>query len=86
MEELVKAFTPLLKISGGFAEVRYLLVLLLALVFLFLQLLFEEGVCGQGFLELLLQSIHRYGMALLHPLKCGLELGNICMVELSAQH
>jgi hypothetical protein len=36
MEELVKAFTPLLKISGGFAEVCYLLVLLLALVFLVL--------------------------------------------------
>jgi hypothetical protein len=54
MEELVKAFTPLLKISGGFAEVRYLLVLLFALVFPVLQLLFEEGVCGQGFLELLL--------------------------------
>jgi hypothetical protein len=25
-------------------------------------------------------------VALLHPLKCGLELGNICMTELSAQH
>jgi hypothetical protein len=25
-------------------------------------------------------------MALLHPLKCGLELGNICMAEVSAQH
>jgi hypothetical protein len=86
MEELVKAFTPLLKISGGFAEVRYLLVLLLALVFLVLQLLFEEGICGQRYLELLLQPIHRYSVALLHPLKCGLELGNICMAELSAQN
>jgi hypothetical protein len=47
MEELVKAFTPLLKISGGFAEVRYLLILLLALVFLVLQLPFEGGVFGQ---------------------------------------
>jgi hypothetical protein len=35
---------------------------------------------------LLLQPIHRNGMALLHPLKCGLELGNICMAEVSAQH
>jgi hypothetical protein len=81
MEELVEAFTPLLKISGGFAEVRYLLVLLLALVFLALQLIFEGGVCGQRFLELLLHPIHRNGVALLHPLKCGLELGSICMAE-----
>jgi hypothetical protein len=47
MEELVKAFTPLLKIRGGFAEVRYLLVLLLALVLLVLQLPLEGGVFGQ---------------------------------------
>jgi hypothetical protein len=86
MEELVKAFTPLFKVSGGFAEILYLLVLLEVLALLVLQLLFEEGVCGQGFLELLLQPIHRYGVALLHPLKCGLELGNICMAEVSAQH
>jgi hypothetical protein len=25
-------------------------------------------------------------VAFLHPLKCGLELGNICMAEVSAQH
>jgi hypothetical protein len=25
-------------------------------------------------------------VALLHPLKCGLEFGNICMGEVSAQH
>jgi hypothetical protein len=25
-------------------------------------------------------------VALLHPLKCGLELGSICMAEVSAQH
>jgi hypothetical protein len=25
-------------------------------------------------------------VALLHPLKCGLELGNICMAEVLAQH
>jgi hypothetical protein len=86
MEELVKAYTPLFKISSGFAEILYLLVLLEVLAFLVLQLLFQEGVCGQRFLELLLQPIHRYGMALLHPLKCGLELGHICMAEVSAQH
>jgi hypothetical protein len=86
MEELVKAFTPLFKISGGFAEILYLLVLLEALALLVLQLLFKEGVCSQRFLELLLHPIHRNGVALLHPLKCGLELGNICMAEVSAQH
>jgi hypothetical protein len=86
MEELVKAFTPLFKFSGGFAEILYLLVLLEILALQVLQLLLEEGVCGQRFLELLLQPIHRNGVALLHPLKCGLELGNICMVEVSAQH
>jgi hypothetical protein len=25
-------------------------------------------------------------VALLHPLKCGLEFGNICMAEVSAHH
>ena len=47
MEELVKAFAPLLKVSGGFAEIRYLLVLLLALVLPVLQLPLEGGVLGQ---------------------------------------
>jgi hypothetical protein len=84
MEELVKAYTPLFKISSGFAEILYLFVLFEVLALLVLQLLFEEGVCGQRFLELLLQPIHRNGVALLHLLKCGLELGNICMAEVSA--
>jgi hypothetical protein len=86
MEELVKAFTPLFKISSGFAEILYLLVFLEVLALLVLQLLFEEGVFGQGFPELFIQPIHHNGMALLHPLKCGLELGSICMAEVSAQH
>jgi hypothetical protein len=86
MEELVKAFTPLFKISSGFAEIFYLLVLLEVLALLVLQLFFEGGVCGQRFLELLLQPIHRNGVALLHPLKYGLELGNVYMAEVSAQH
>jgi hypothetical protein len=47
MEELIKAFTLLFKFSGGFAEILYLLVLLQALVLLVLQLLLEDGVCGQ---------------------------------------
>jgi hypothetical protein len=25
-------------------------------------------------------------VTIFHPLKCGLELGSICMAELSAQH
>jgi hypothetical protein len=47
MEKLVEAFASLLKVSGGFAEVRYLLILLLALVLLVLQLPLEDGVFGQ---------------------------------------
>jgi hypothetical protein len=86
MEELVKAYTLLFKISSGFAEILHLLVLLEVLALLVLQLLFEEGACGQRFLELLLQPIHRNGVALLYPLKCGLELGNICMAKVLAQH
>jgi hypothetical protein len=81
MEELVKAFTPLLKIGGGFAEIRYLLVLLLALVLQVLQLPLEGGIFSQRFPELFIQPIHRNGVAFLHPLKCGLELGSVCMAE-----
>jgi hypothetical protein len=81
LEELVKAVTPLLKISGGFAEIRYLLVLLLALVLLVLQLPLEGGVFSQRFPELRVQPIHRNGVAFLHPLECGLELGSVCMAE-----
>jgi hypothetical protein len=86
MEELVKAFTLLFKFSGGFAEILYLLLPLKVLMLLVLQLLFEGCVCGQRFLELLLQPIHRNGVDLLHPLKFGLDRGSICMAELSAQH
>jgi hypothetical protein len=47
IENLVKASMPLLKFGGGFAEILYLLLLLEVLALLVLQLLFEEGVCGQ---------------------------------------
>jgi hypothetical protein len=47
MEELVKAFTPLFKYSGGFAEILYLLLLLKVLALLVLKLLFKGGICGQ---------------------------------------
>jgi hypothetical protein len=86
MEDLVKTRVSLLKNSGGFAEILYLLLPLQVQALLVLGLLFEGGVCGQRFLELLVQPIHRDGMALLHPLKFGLECGSICMMELSAQH
>jgi hypothetical protein len=86
IEDLVKAITPLFKFGGGFAEILYLLVLLEVLTFLVLQLLFEEGIRGQGFLELLLQPFHRNSVALFHPLECGLKLGNLCMAEVSAQY
>jgi hypothetical protein len=86
MEELIKSFTLLFKISSGFVEILYLLILLEVLALLVLQLLFKEGVCSQRFLELLLHPIHCNGVALFYPLKCGLELGNICMAKVSAQH
>jgi hypothetical protein len=86
MENLVETRVSLLKNSGGFAEILYLLLPLKVLALLVLKLLFEGGVCGQRFLELLLQPIHRNGVALLHPLKFGLERSSICMAELSAQH
>jgi hypothetical protein len=47
IEDLVKARVTLLKNSGGFAEILYLLLLLKVLVLLVLKLLFEGGVCGQ---------------------------------------
>jgi hypothetical protein len=47
IEDLVKAITLLVKISSGFAEILYLLVLLAVLAFLVLQLLFKEGVGGK---------------------------------------
>jgi hypothetical protein len=49
---------------------------------LVLELLFEVGVFGQRFLELSLQPLHCNGVTLLHPLKSGLQLGNICMEEI----
>jgi hypothetical protein len=86
IEDLVKAIMPLFKFGGGFVEILYLLVLLEVLALLVLQLLFKEGIHGQGFLELLLQPLHRNSVALFHPLECGLELGNLCMTEISVQY
>jgi hypothetical protein len=72
IEDLVKAISPLFKFGSGLVEILYLLVLLQVLAFLVLKLLFEEGIRGQRFLELLLQPLHRDSVALFHPLECGL--------------
>jgi hypothetical protein len=85
-EDLVEAILPLFKLSGGFAEILYLLLLLAVLAFLVLELLFEEGIWGQRFLELLVQPLHRNSMALFHPLECELQLGSICMAEIIAEY
>jgi hypothetical protein len=86
IEDLVEAILPLFKFGGGFTEILYLLLLLAVLAFLVLELLFEEGIRGQRFLELLLQPLHRDSVALFHPLECGLQLSNICMVEIIAKY
>jgi hypothetical protein len=85
-KDLVKAILPLFKFGGGFAEILYLLVLLHVLAFLVLKLLFEEGIRGQRFLELLLQPLHRDSVALFNPLECGLQLSSICMAEILAKY
>jgi hypothetical protein len=86
IEDLVEAISPLFKVGGGFTEILYLLLLLAVLAFLVLELLFEEGIRGQRFLELLMQPLHRYSVALIHPLECGLQLGSICMAEIIAEY
>jgi hypothetical protein len=85
IEHLVEAILPLFKFGSGFTEILYLLLLLAVLVFLVLELLFEEGIRGQRFLELLMQPLHRDSMALFQPLKCGLQLGSICMAEINSR-
>jgi hypothetical protein len=86
IEDLVEAILPLLKIGGDFTEILYLLLLLVLLAFPVLELLYEEGIRGQRFLELLLQPLHRDSMALFHPLECGLQLGSICMAEIIVKY
>jgi hypothetical protein len=86
VKDLIEAPLPILKIDGGLAEVVHLLLLLAVLALQVLELLFEEGVFGQGFLELHLQPLHRNGVAPFHPLKSGLQLRNICMAEIIAEY
>jgi hypothetical protein len=56
------------------------------LALLVLELLLEEGVFGQGFLELRLQPLHRNGVTPFHPLESGLQLCSICMAEIIAEY
>jgi hypothetical protein len=86
VKDLVEAFLPLFKISGGFAEILYLFLLLAVLALMVLELLFEEGIRGQRFLELCLQPVHRNSVTLFHPLESGLQLGSICMAEIMAEY
>jgi hypothetical protein len=86
VKDLVKAPPMIFKINSGLAEVVHLLLLLAVLALLVLELLFKEGVFGQGFLEWRLQPLHRNGVTLLHPLESGLQLSRICVVEIIAQY
>jgi hypothetical protein len=86
VEDLVEAPLPILKIDDGLAEIVYLLLLLAVLALLVLEFLLEEGVFGQGFLELRLQPLHRNGVTLSHPLESGLQLDSICMAEIVVEY
>jgi hypothetical protein len=86
VKDLVEAFLPLFKISGGFAEILHLFLLLAVLALLVLEFLFEEGIRDQKFLKLHLQPLHRNSMTLLHPLESELQLGSICMAEIIAEY
>jgi hypothetical protein len=86
VKDLVEAPPPILKINGGLAEVVHLLLLLVVLALLVLELLLEEDIFGQGFLELHLQPLHRSGVTPFHPLESGLQLHSICMTEIIEEY
>jgi hypothetical protein len=86
VEDLVETSLPLFKFGGGLAEILYLFLLLAVLALLVLRFLFEEGIRGQGFLELCLQPLHHNSVTLFHPLESGLQLGSICMAEKMAEY
>jgi hypothetical protein len=67
VKDLVEASLLLFKFGGGLAEILYLFLLLAVLALQVLEFLFEEGIRGQGFLELHLQTLHLNGMTLFHP-------------------
>jgi hypothetical protein len=86
VKDLVEAFLPLFKVSDGFAEILHLFLLLVVLVLLVLEFLFEEGIQGQRFLEVRLQPLHRDSVTLFHSLECGFQLGSICMAEIMVEY
>jgi hypothetical protein len=86
VNDLVEAPPPILKIDTNLVEVVHLLLLLAVLALLVLELLLEEGVFSQGFLELRLQPLHHNGVTPFHPLESGLQLCSICMVEIIAEY
>jgi hypothetical protein len=86
VKDLVEAPPLIFKINGVLAEVVHLLLHLAVLVLLVLELLFKEGVFGQGFLEFCLQPLHRNGVTLLHPLESVLLLSSICTTEIIAEY
>jgi hypothetical protein len=71
VKDLVEASLPLFKLSGGFAEILHLFLLLAVLALLVIEFLFEEGIRGQRFVELHLQPLYRDSVTLFHPLECG---------------
>jgi hypothetical protein len=86
VKDLVEAPPLILKINSGLAEVVHLLLLLAVLALLVLELLLEEGVFGQGFLELHLQHLHRNGVTPFHPLESGMQLCSICMAKIIVEY
>jgi hypothetical protein len=89
VKDLVEAPPLILKINGGLVDVIHLLLLLAVLALLALlalELLREEGVFGQGFLELRLQPLHHNGVTPFHPLESDLQLRSICMAETIAEY
>jgi hypothetical protein len=86
VKDLVEAILPLFKLSGGFAKILHLFLLLAVLALLVLEFLFEEGIRGQRFLELCVQPLHHDSMALFYPLECGFQLGSICLAEIMAEY
>jgi hypothetical protein len=82
VEDLVEALPLILEINGSLAKVVHLLLLLAVQALLVLKLLSRWVLSAKDFWELSLQPFHCNGVTLLHPLKSGLQLGNICMAEI----
>jgi hypothetical protein len=85
-KDIVKAFSLIFKVNGGFAKVLNFLLLLEVSAFLVLEFLLEEGVRGQRFMELRLQPLHRNGVPLFYPLKSGSQLSSIFMAKITMEY